>query len=67
MVTKKTWKVRGKGKGFGYVSFKVTKLICNPMISPVPLENMDKVLGVGEQLVKLNYGPLSHASTETWS
>ena len=29
-VTKKTWKDRGKGKGFGYVSSKVTRLICNP-------------------------------------
>ena len=29
-VTKKVWKVRGKGRGFGYVSSKVTKLFCNP-------------------------------------
>ena len=30
-VTKKTWKDRGKGKGFGYyVSSKVTRMICNP-------------------------------------
>ena len=30
MVTKRVWKDRGNGQGFGYVSSKVTKLYCNP-------------------------------------
>ena len=29
-VTKRVWKDRGRGRGFGYVSSKVTKLYCNP-------------------------------------
>ena len=54
-VTKKVWKDRGKGRGFGYVSSKVTKLFCNPKtrgsVSPTTTNVLSDSNGQEEGLV----------------
>ena len=47
-VTKRIWKDRGKGKGFGYVSTKITKYFCNPRTRDLKTSNFSDVESVSQ-------------------
>ena len=47
-VTKRIWKDRGKGKGFGYVSTKITKYFCNPRTRDLKTSNFSDAKSVSQ-------------------